>query len=212
MKYFITFAILLVLAGSCRKTDEGLVVSKIQKASKLATAEFTLNKAVVATKEKNLFWVIKLNEAIFVASTQAVIKAGIDLESLKQEDIEINEKSIRILLPNVQIINFSYPIDKVQIDSTISENQFLNKFTLKEYDEVLEQAELKIRDAIPYLGIEEATKQKTRIMLEALLKGLGYTEIFLEFRDGLLLDGIIRKPSDADSLLFNDNPVKQRKS
>lgn len=203
---------LLMLVGSCRKTDEGMVVSKIQKASKLATAEFTINKAVIATKEKNLFWVIKLNEAIFVASTQATIKAGINLGNLKKNDIEINDKSIRILLPNVQIMNFSYPIDKVQIDSTISENQFLNKFTLKEYDAILEQSELKIRDAIPYLGIEEATKQKTRIMLEALLKGLGYTEIFLEFRKGLLLDGVIRKPSDADSLLFNDNPVKPKKS
>lgn len=198
--------IVLIIAGmvSCQKNKEGLVVSKIQKASKLATAEFTLNKAVVATKGKTLFWVIKLNEAIFVANTRAVIKAGIDLEKLKKDDISINGKSIRIVMPSVEILNFSYPIDQVVIDSTISDNAFLNKFTIKEYDQILEDAELKIRDAIPYLGIEEATKQKTRSLLETLLRGLGYTEIFLEFQEGLQLDGVVYKPSVADSLIFKE--------
>jgi hypothetical protein len=198
--------IVLIIAGmvSCQKNKEGLVVSKIQKASKLATAEFTLNKAVVATKGKTLFWVIKLNEAIFVANTKAVIKAGIDLEKLKKDDISINGKSIRIVMPSVEILNFSYPIDQVVIDSTISDNAFLNKFTIKEYDQILEDAELKIRDAIPYLGIEEATKQKTRSLLETLLRGLGYTEIFLEFQEGLQLDGVVYKPSVADSLIFKE--------
>lgn len=198
--------IILLIAGivSCQKSKEGLVVSKIQKASKLATAEFALNKAIVATKGKTLFWVIKLNEAIFVANTKAVIKAGIDLEKLKKDDISINGKSIRIVLPSVEILNFSYPIDKVVIDSTISDNAFLNKFTIKEYDQILEDAELKIRDAIPYLGIEEATKQKTRSLLETLLRGLGYTEIFLEFQEGLRLDGVVYKPSVADSLIFKE--------
>ena len=204
MRPLITFLFVCVFLVSCRENNERLVVSKIQKASKLATTEFTLNKAVIATKEKKLFWTIKLNEALFVANTQAVVKAGIDLEKLKKEDIEIGGRSISIRLPNVEILNFSYPIDKVQIDSTLSENRFLNKFSLKEYDEILEKSELSIRDVIPYLGIEEATKEKTRIMLNALLRGLGYTEIFLEFRDGLLLDGVILKPSSADSLLFID--------
>jgi hypothetical protein len=204
MKRLALLVLIITLIVSCQKNKEGLVVSKIQKASKLATAEFTLNKAIVATKGKTLFWVIKLNEAIFVANTRAVIKAGIDLEKLKKDDISINGKSIRIVLPSVEILNFSYPIDQVVIDSTISDNAFLNKFTIKEYDQILENAELKIRDAIPYLGIEEATKQKTRSLLETLLRGLGYTEIFLEFQDGIQLDGVVFKPSVTDSLIFKE--------
>ena len=189
---------------SCRKTDGGLVVSKIQKASKLATAEFTLNKAVVATKGKTFLWVIELNEAIFVANTQAIIKAGIDLEKLKKSDVEINGKSIRIALPYVEILNFSYPIDKVVIDESITEDAFMNKFSVKDYDNILEEAELKIREVIPYLGIEDATKQKTRALLETLLRSLGYTEIYLEFKDGLELDGVVNSPSSVDSLMFKD--------
>lgn len=212
MKYLIPFVTLLVLLGSCRKTDEGLVVSKIQKASKLATTEFTLSKVVVATKGKSLLWVIKLNEALFVANTQAVVKAGINLENLTKDDIQIDGQSIQIQLPYIEILNFSYPIDKVQIDSTITGNQFMNKFTLADYDRTLEEAELKIREVLPYLGIVDATKQKTRIMLETLLKGLGYTEIFLGFKDGLMLDGVILNPSATDTTIFDETPTETKKS
>lgn len=212
MKYLIPFVLLLVLASSCRKTDDGLVVSKIQKASKLATTEFTLSKVVVATKGKSLLWVIKLNEALFVANTQAVVKAGINLENLTKDDIQIDGQSIQIQLPYIEILNFSYPIDKVQIDSTITGNQFMNKFTLADYDRTLEEAELKIREVLPYLGIVDATKKKTRIMLETLLKGLGYTEIFLEFKDGLMLDGVILNPSATDTTIFDETPTETKKS
>lgn len=203
-RYVIIIFFVAVQFVSCRKTDGGLVVSKIQKASKLATAEFTLNKAVVATKGKTFLWVIELNEAIFVANTQAIIKAGIDLEKLKKSDVEINGKSIRIALPYVEILNFSYPIDKVVIDESITEDAFMNKFSVKDYDNILEEAELKIREVIPYLGIEDATKQKTRALLETLLRSLGYTEIYLEFKEGLELDGVVNRPSSIDSLMFKD--------
>ena len=205
MKHFVIVILFIAVQFvSCRKSDGGLVVSKIQKASKLATAEFTLNKAIVATKGKTFLWVIQLNEAIFVANTQAIIKAGIDLEKLKKSDVEINGKSIRISLPYVEILNFSYPIDKVVIDESITEDAFMNKFSIKDYDNILEEAELKIREVIPYLGIEDATKQKTRALLETLLRSLGYTEIYLEFKDGLELDGVVNKPSSVDSLMFKD--------
>jgi hypothetical protein len=203
-RYVIIIFFVAVQFVSCRKTDGGLVVSKIQKASKLATAEFTLNKAVVATKGKTFLWVIELNEAIFVANTQAIIKAGIDLEKLKKSDVEINGKSIRIALPYVEILNFSYPIEKVVIDESITEDAFMNKFSVKDYDNILEEAELKIREVIPYLGIEDATKQKTRALLETLLRSLGYTEIYLEFKEGLELDGVVNRPSSVDSLMFKD--------
>ncbi len=200
----ITLVFIAVQFVSCHKPDGGLVVSKIQKASKLATAEFTLNKAVVATKGKTFLWIIELNEAIFVANTQAIIKAGIDLEKLKKSDVEINGTTIRIALPYVEILNFSYPIDKVVIDESITEDAFMNKFSVKDYDNILEEAELKIREVIPYLGIEDATKQKTRALLETLLRSLGYTEIYLEFKEGLELDGVVNKPSTVDSLMFKD--------
>ncbi|NOU16847.1 MAG: DUF4230 domain-containing protein [Bacteroidales bacterium] len=203
-RFALVIVLIIVLSASCSRPDEGLVVSKIQKASKLATAEFTLNKAVIATKGKTFLWVIKLNEAIFVANTQAIIKAGVDLEKLKKEDVDIDGKSIRIKMPYIEILNFSYPIDRVKIDSTISEDAFMNKFSIQDYDKILEEAELKIRDVIPFIGIEESTKQKTRALLETLLRSLGYTEIYLEFKNGLQIDGVVLKPSVADSLLFKN--------
>ena len=117
---------------------------------------------------------------------------------------EVDGTKIRIALPNVEILNFSYPIEKVVINESISEDAFMNKFSIKDYDNILEDAELKIRALIPYLGIEDATKQKTRVLLETLLHSLGYTEIYLEFKDGLVLDGVVTKPSASDSWISNE--------
>ena len=49
-------------------------------------------------------------------------------------------------------------------------------------------------------------------MLETLLKGLGYTEIFLEFKDRLMLDGVILNPSATDTTIFDETPTETKKS
>ena len=88
--YYILFVFLAI--ASCKKDRRALVVGKIQAASKLATTEFTVDKIVHGSKKKKLFWIIKLNEARFLAYSKAIIKTGIDLEQIKAEDINIDRK------------------------------------------------------------------------------------------------------------------------
>ena len=77
--------LLTLLFTACKKDNRALVVGKIHKASKLATTEFTIDKIVHGTKKKKLGWFIKLNEARFIAYSQAKVKAGV-------EDYPTNEK------------------------------------------------------------------------------------------------------------------------
>ena len=107
MKRLIYIVSLFVLLSAC-KDDRGLVVGKIKKASKLATTEFTIDKMVYGVKRKRLLWVVKLNEAKFLAHSKAIVKAGVDLEKLRKEDVDIEGKSISLKLPPVEVINFSY--------------------------------------------------------------------------------------------------------
>jgi hypothetical protein len=181
------FLCLLTLFSSCRENQRAIVVSKVQKASKLATAEFVVDKAIFARREKSFLHVIKLNEAVFLAHSQATIKAGIDLEKLTPDDITISEQLIKLKLPPVQVINFSYPIEKFTIDEQVTEQAFLNSFTLEDYDELFQQAELDIRQNLQYLGIVKTTREKTRLLLVSLLKNLGYQEVYIEFKDGVLI-------------------------
>lgn len=189
MRSILQLLLLLLLIG-CKENPRAIVVSKVQKAAKLATTEFVIDKAVFARREKSFIHVIKLNEAIFLAHSQAIIKAGIDLEKLSADDVTISDQMIRLKLPPVEVINFSYPVEKFKIDEDVTEQAFLNRFTLEDYDEMFRQAELDIRENIEYLGIKKCTQQKTRIMLQSLLKNLGYTEVYIEFKDGKLMPPI----------------------
>lgn len=184
--------VLAFVAFSCQDDQRALVVGKIQSASKLATTEFTVDKIVHGTKTKKLAWVVKLNEARFLAYSQAKIKAGVDLNKLKAEDIKIKGKSIDIELPPVEVINFSYPPDNFRVDDEISDyNKLLNKISLEDQEEFFQDAEMDIRNNLEYMGIVETTQQHTRTMLKGLLESLGYQEIYISFKsDGLIIDKV----------------------
>ena len=172
-----------VVLFSCQQNDRGIVVSRIKSAAKLATTEFVLNKTILAARDKKIMLFIPLNAALFVAYTEATVTTGIDVNKLKKEDIVIDKNSISIKLPAVEVINFSYPFDKYKIDKELSQDEFLNKFTLKEHEELYRQSELEIRSLLKQIGVVEQTEEKTRQMMENLLKNLGYTEIYIEFKE-----------------------------
>lgn len=169
------------MLSSCKKDDRGLVVGKVKKASKLATTEFTIDKIVFGVKRKKLLWVVKLNEAKFLAHSKAIIKAGVDLEKLKKEDVDIVGRSISLKLPHVEVINFSYPSELFEMDTLISTNTFLNKISLEDQESFFQDAEIDIRNSLKHMNVIESTEKKTRLMLENLLRTLGYQEIYIDF-------------------------------
>ncbi len=178
--------VMMLFLVSCRD-NRGLVVGKIKKASKLATAEFTVDKIVYGVKRKKLLWVVNLNDAKFIAHSQAVIKAGVNLEKLKPEDITIKGKSISVTLPPIEIINFSYPAESFVMDTLISGNAFLNKISLADQEQFFQDAETDIRNSLKYMGIVETTEKKTRLLMETMLENLGYNEIYIDFKKGNLI-------------------------
>ncbi|MBC8489886.1 MAG: DUF4230 domain-containing protein, partial [Bacteroidetes bacterium] len=175
---------ILIIAFSCKQNDRAIVVSRIKAASKLATVEFTVDKVVFATKDKKFLGIIRLNQAAFLAYTQAYIKTGIDLYKLKPEDVEIDGKMINLLLPAVEVINFSYPVEKYRVDKSVKSKKFLVKFKIEDYDDLFRQAEIDIRNNLKYLGMVKTTEDKTRLLMESLLKNLGYNEIYIDFKKG----------------------------
>lgn len=189
------FIIILLVFSSC-KEKRGLVVGKIQKASKLSTTEFKVDKLVFGVKNKRIFWVIKLNQAQFLAQSQATIKAGVNLENVKEEDIKIEGKKINIVLPHVEVINFSYPAEKFEKIDILTSNAFTTKLNLEDQENFFREAELDIRNSLQFMDIEETTKKKTRAMLDAMLRNLGYDEIYIDFKDGELITEIHLEETD----------------
>ncbi len=185
-----TFLAILISSAllGCKKEEPGMVVGKIHKASKLATTEFTIDKIVHGTKNKR--WIFKFNESSFIAYSKAIVKTGVDLEKLTKNDIEIDESSISLKLPPVEVITFSYPPHHFK-KSDISDNSWGNKISVIEQEEFFRSAELAIRENLQYMGVVETTQRKTRTMLRTLLSSLGYNEIYIEFEsDELIMDQV----------------------
>lgn len=185
---FITIVFLLIC--SCKRDDRGMVVGKIHKASKLSTTEFTIDKIVHGTKTKKLAWVVNLNEARFLAYSRAIVKAGIDLKKISQDDVKIEKKSIQVKLPAVEIINFSYPPKFFEMDKFISDDAFLNKISIYDQEKFFRDAEVDIRNNLKYMGIVETTEEKTRVLLTGVLKTLGYDDIQIAFTKDKLIEEI----------------------
>ncbi|MEP0366184.1 MAG: DUF4230 domain-containing protein [Cyclobacteriaceae bacterium] len=189
--------IVLILISSCKKEDDQryLVVSKIKNSAKLATTETVIDKVVLGTQERKLLGLIRVNKAHFAAYTQAIITAGIDLSKLEPNDIEISDKRIEIALPNVEVLDFSYPFSKYKIDSTITRDKFLNSITILDHEQFYMDAELEIRNNLKYTGIKRATEEKTRILIAGMLKNLGYEEIYITFKPGVFIEEIYAEES-----------------
>ncbi|MFK7923278.1 MAG: DUF4230 domain-containing protein [Bacteroidia bacterium] len=177
---FLTCATAILLCACNSQPNRALVVSQVQAAAQLATVEYVVSKIILGTKEKRVVG-LKLKDSDFLAETEARIKAGIDLQKIKQDDIKIEGKRISIHLPAVEILNFSYPAENFKIDFNYYESNRANRLTLDDLERFYRMGELAIRRDMQFLGIEKTAQKRTRVMLGGLLKAAGYDEVYLEF-------------------------------
>lgn len=180
--YIISIFLLFVFSG-CHKNKRHLVISKIQSTAKLATTETIIDKVVIGNKEKRLGGLVKIGNAEFVAYSQAIVKTGIDLKKIERDDVEIDGNIIEMQLPAVEVLDFSYPFERYEIDTILSDNDIFNKIDVIDQEVFFRQAEIDIRNHLKYMGIIEQTQENTRKLLESMLKNLGYEEIYISFAE-----------------------------
>ena len=176
---------MILIIGACNDgSDRAFVISKIKNVAKLATTETVVSKKIMAVKDKRILFVIKVNTATYMADTEAIIKTGVDLSRITKDDVEITGKQIKLKLPPVEMLSFSYPAEKFIVDRALTdERKFFNKITTQEIDEFYQKGEMEIRASLQYLGIVETTKKNTRSFLEGLLRNMGFEEIDILFNE-----------------------------
>jgi len=204
MRRALLLLLLLPIAISCnKKSDRALVISKIRKVSELATVEVILTKVIMAEKKPTgLLLKFFAKNAVFLANTEARVKAGIDFQKMRGDAVKIEEDDtkITIQLPAVQILNFSYPAESFEIDEVISDiKPALNRLKIDELDDLFRQGEIDIRRNFQYFGIRKTVEEKTRLLLTKLLKQLGFVEVNISFEE----------PTDQNDLLTNTEEEKQ---
>lgn len=171
--------LLVVLSCNHRDNDRAQIANKIRNASRLATVEYVVTKVISAQKKHLLS-----RDSYFFAETEATIKAGIDLNKLRPEDIQIAGNRIEVELPPIELINFSYPAEGFRIVEDYTYTDFWlrwKNFSVEEKDKLYRMGEQDIRDNISKLGITESAQENTRRLLTQVLQNAGFEEIYLYF-------------------------------
>lgn len=182
--YAVLAAIILIFFQyGCAPADPKIaLLNRLKSAAKLAAVKFTFNKIIWGEKEKRVF--IKLKNASFLATSKVQITAGIDLSKVKAGDVEISKRSIKVKLPPVEIIAYSYPFEKIQVDRNYTANRFLNPIRLEDMEEFLRLADADVRKSLDGLGLRRKAEDNTRALLTRILTKFGFESVDLDFSPG----------------------------
>jgi hypothetical protein len=163
---------LLPGAGGVKAYNTATLLKQVQSLSELVTVKYVIEKVVVLEDVK---W---YGESRVLLLAHGVVKAGVNLERIKPEDITVTEKKIFLKLPPAQVLD-AYLDDK--------KTQIIERTTglLRAFDKDLEQAARKnatddIQRAARYGGITKDAEQRAREQLKQLFHQMGFEEV--EFR------------------------------
>ena len=164
---------------SCNREEKKAetVVQSIRQTGQLVTVEYALSKIVRADDNKT--WYKWGNRRILI-STEATVRAGVDLQALTADNVTISGDAVRLTVPPPTVFSISIPPGKINVlyeDVSL----FRNRFTAAEREDLLRQAEKQIRSLADSLGILKTAETNTEIFLRNLLQQGGYRDVTINF-------------------------------
>ncbi len=173
------FLFTLCLFSACKQKTASPVdtVAMLQEIGELATTEYTITKVVKASDDKTWF---KPGQRKILITTEAVIKAGIDMKNVTEKDISRSGKTITIRLPPPRILSINIPPEKIKVEFE-KVTMFRDPFTSKERNDLMIQAEQQIRNSENELGIIDQAKINTQLLLSRVLMQAGFEKVILSY-------------------------------
>ncbi len=156
--------------------DPVTIVHEIQSLARLETIKFSLEKIITAETGQGVFEWLVGDRLIFVAHGEVI--AGIDLNKLDPEDLEVKNGVLYVTLPDAEI--FITAIDNEQ--SYVYERD-TGLFTHGEVNletEARRVAEREIEKSALEDGILDMAEQNAISFLYRLFRDLGYPEVTFE--------------------------------
>jgi len=150
------------------------IVQQVQTLSELVTVKYVLEKVVILDDIK---WYGE-NRVLLVA--HGIVKAGVDLQEIKPEDVRVEDKRILLKLPRARITDVYLDDQKTRV---VDRSTGL----LRAFDKDLEQnarrqAVEDLRIAARSNRIYEDAEERARLQLANLFHQLGYEVAFSKGR------------------------------
>jgi hypothetical protein len=145
------------------------VVRQVQTLSQLVTVRYVIEKVVVMEDVK---WFGE-NRVLLVA--HGVVNAGVNLEELDTEDLEVDGQRVRLRLPRARITDAYLDESRTQV---IERSTGLLRRFDKELETVARQnAVADVRSAARQAGILDDAQERASLQLEILLRRMGFEEV-----------------------------------
>ena len=156
--------------------DPVTIVHEIRSLARLETIKFSLEKIITAEIHQGAFdWLIG-DRLIFVAHGEVI--AGIDLNKLSPEDLEVKNGVLYVTLPEVEI--FITALDNEQSYVYDRDTGLFTHGEVNLETESRRAAEFEIKKSALEDGILDLAEQNAISFLDRLFRDLGYPEVIFE--------------------------------
>jgi len=182
--FFMTCLSALVLLGcSGRSVLEETVereIKAITEMKQLSLVEYRVSKIIKADDEGQWY---KIGERKILLSCTAYLKAGIDLATFGQDDVDVDwtGKRVTVTIPHATLLSLDMPASEIKVEYD-HVTMLRQSFTAEERNNLLRQGEKQIRDSVPSLGILEKADENARRFFESVFGKMGFETVDVVFR------------------------------
>ncbi len=156
--------------------DPVTIIHEVRGLARLETIKFSLEKIITAETRQGVFEFLVGDRLIFVAHGEVI--AGVDLEKLAPEDLEVRNGVLYVTLPEAEI--FVATLDNEQSYVYDREKGILTKGEVDLETEARRAAEREIEESALEDGILELAAQNAESFLDRLFRDLGFPEVIFE--------------------------------
>jgi hypothetical protein len=164
------------LAVPRKRVPPHVGVRVLKDLAELATVEYSVTKIV---SYKDVAW---YGDRKILFEAAATVKAGIDLNELSEQDIQVaNDADVAITLPAPKILLFNMKPENMR--EIFNESGILRSdFSNQEKDDLLSQGEKDIRAKVARMDILQRAGRNSKTLVESWLKKTGFTSVQVTFR------------------------------
>lgn len=181
--FFVLFLLLALPGCRERAAVEDTVQREIEAITamkQLSLVEYRVSKIIKADDEGAWY---KIGERKILLSCTAYLKAGIDLATFGQDDVDVDwtGKRVSVTIPHATLLSLDMPASEIRQEYD-HVTMLRQSFTAEERNALLRQGEKQIRDSVPSLGILEKADENARRFFESVFQKMGFESVEVSFR------------------------------
>ena len=180
MKILLLYSVLLfgLIACGDQESLPKREIYEIREIGELSTTEFVYSKVLKIDDEGEWY---KFGDRKILISCKAKVKAGVDLNRIKKNDIVEDGETISIVLPKPTITSFNMDPNSIKTEM-VDVNGMRSSFTQDEKNKILQLGESSIRSSLSQTRIFTEAEKNTIAFVQEFYQQMGFEKVIVKFQ------------------------------